>query len=288
MRSHDQLPIHVSFRLTFIAVLVLAAVAVTKSRADELDVAKFEYVDVIETVEGSILKGVVTEQTPNVVYKLATADGSVHVINAASVVKVSKQRNPRWRIATIEDSDVELHTQGPSTIRPASGLRIAPELAIVIPTGDLLNIGGTPLSYRTSFAPGVKVGYEHLFGNVGLDIGGLVRFTSWRLPEEIAAVATHYTIETHAYGRANFHLGRAVPYAGLALGLDTNYAGANGIATTAFGFGVNVQAGVNIAASRAVLVDAGVDYHPGTDVIEPGWDGSISYFALRFGATIRL
>ena len=43
---------------------------------DEVDVRSFEYLDVVETADGSIWKGVVVEQTPNVVYKIATADGS--------------------------------------------------------------------------------------------------------------------------------------------------------------------------------------------------------------------
>src|SRR6185503_20356806 len=67
------------------------------SQADEVDIANVEYVDVVESVEGSIWKGVVTEQAPNVFYKIETADGSVHVIKAYDVVKVTKQRNPKYK-----------------------------------------------------------------------------------------------------------------------------------------------------------------------------------------------
>lgn len=298
MRNHDELPIQISFRLVFIAVAALAAVATTAARADDdVDVETFEYVDVIETVEGSILKGVVTEQTPNGVYKLATADGSLHVIRAASVVKITKQRNPKYRTrtreiaATVDDSIETVDAPARVSQRSKSGVRLEPALAIAFPTGDLVNLGGSPLSYRTSFAPTMAVGYERMFdNNVGLTFGGLARVTMWRLPEEIASVGTHYTVETHAYARAALHLGRPVLHAGLSLGVDTNrtYVNESGMSSTAMGFGMNVQAGIDIAASPATLLQLGLDYHPGTDVIESGWDASVSYFALRLGATVRL
>jgi hypothetical protein len=52
-----------------------------------------EYLDVVQTRDGSVWKGLGIEQTPNVAYEIATADGSVHVIKAADVVKITKQRN---------------------------------------------------------------------------------------------------------------------------------------------------------------------------------------------------
>jgi hypothetical protein len=232
------------------------------------------------------------------------------VIHAANVVKISKQRNPRFRdrarsrkrgrdrergaVASAVDLPAVDDTESVTTSAPAapirSGLRISPELAVVVPAGDLVGISGSPLSYRTSFAPGVVIGYEHYRGNLGLSVGALARYTAWRLPVQIAELGSHSTLETHVYGRAALQLGRAMPYAGVAIGADTNHTKnhSNGITSTAVGLGVNVQAGVAIAASRAAVIDLGLDYHPGTDTIETGWDASVSYLALRFGATVRL
>ena len=171
-----------------------------------------------------------------------------------------------------------------------SGFRIEPELGIVMPTGDMINISGSPLSYRTSYAPAIAVSYEKYVGNIGLSVGGLARYTSWSMPVEIQTIASHWTLETHVFGRAALQLGRAMPYAGLSVGMDTNKTTneINGMSTTAMALGLNLQAGVNVAASSSVLLGAGIDFHPGTDEIEPGWDASISYFALRLGATVRL
>lgn len=334
MRSHDSIPSSIpSYRILVVVALVVLGLAATRANAgddvdEDVDVAAFEYVDVIETVEGSILRGVVTEQRPNVRYKLATADGSVHVIRAKSIKKISKQKNPRYRGAKaskateVEPTD-ELDTaptvkkllkadkatvasaealpavdeSEPAVVKSSTksawqkrGLRISPEIAVVMPAGDLINIGGSPLTYRTSFAPGASIGYEWYAGNVGIAVGGLLRYTAWQMPVQIAELGSHSTIETQIYARAAMQLGRAMPYAGLAIGADTNRTAnhLNRMSSTTVGLGANVQAGLAVAASRAVLVDVGVDYHPGTDTIESGWDASISYFALRLGATIRL
>ena len=282
-----------------ILVLVTAlSLSAGSSQADELDIAAMEFVDVVETVEGSIWKGVVTEQAPNVFYKIETADGSVHVIKAYDVVKVTKQRNPKYRAApkrqalASEGSD-DFVDGGPAvttSFRPRNGVRIEPELAFVFPTGDLVDLGDSPLDYRASFAPGARVGYEIVHGNVGIGFGGLARWTSWRLPVEVANVGSHWTLETQAYGRAALLMGRTAPYAGMALGVDTNHTFNNmsGVSSTAISFGMNLQAGITVAATPSALLELGVDFHPGTDTIEAGIDASVSYFALRLGAAFRL
>ena len=274
--------------------LVLSAAS---SRADELDVSTMEMVDVVETVEGSIWKGVITEQAPNVFYKIETADGSVHVLKAYDVVRVTKQRNPKYqahkRASLVIDQgaeSAETDTVVKKSLVPRDGVRVDPELAFVFPSGDLTHLGMTTLAYRTSFAPGARIGYETFRNNVGLSFGGLARWTSWRLPAEIASLGTHWTLETQAYGRAAMVMGRAAPYAGMALGLDTNhtYNNTSGVSSTAIAFGMSLQAGVTLAATPSAMVDLGVDYHPGTDTIESGLDASISYFALHVGAAFRL
>ena len=54
--------------------------------------------------DGSIWKGVIVEQTPGVQYKIATADGSLHVLKAGDVTKLSKQKNRDYR-GTVATAD---------------------------------------------------------------------------------------------------------------------------------------------------------------------------------------
>src|SRR4051812_20807854 len=84
-----------SVKTYLIAALCVVGATSRLVHADDaqIDVRSFEYVDVIETTDGSVWKGIVVEQTPNVQYKLATSDGSLHVIKSADVVKLTKQRN---------------------------------------------------------------------------------------------------------------------------------------------------------------------------------------------------
>jgi hypothetical protein len=146
------------------------------------------------------------------------------------------------------------------------------------------------LSYRSSFAPGARVGYETVRGQVAWSAGAMVRYTPWRLPSQLDGIGTHSTLETMAFGRATWQLGRARPYVGAALGADTNFSKNNisDVSVTAMGFGMNLMGGVVFAATPSAAFDLGVDYHPGTDTIDPEVDASISYFAVRFGASLSL
>src|SRR4051812_44882615 len=164
--------------LASLAVLSLPAAASAEDQS--VDIRAFEYIDVIETVAGDVWKGVVVEQTPNVSYKIAIAGGSVHVIKAADVVKLTKQRNPEFRSADSNAGGARASERGVSARYEPSGsglaapfattgLRIDPEFTMVFPSGDIDAI-------NTSFAPTVRVGYESLFGNWGIGGGGMTRF----------------------------------------------------------------------------------------------------------------
>jgi hypothetical protein len=281
--------------LAFSGLLVAALVSLAHvAHADDVDIRSFDYLDVVETSDGSVWKGVVVEQVPGQTYKLVTSDGSIHVIKAADVTKMTKQKNP-WHVAAAApaaegaptsrgEGGLEAHASPSSPTLPApyavSGMRATAQLAIVFGTGDLKN---TP----TSFAPDVRVGYEELWGNLGLEGGLNVRWTDWRFGTQTDDMA--YTLETQVYGRAALHVSRAAPYAGLSLGTDTNYlynAAADASKTTV-GFGMNLQFGLPIAVTQSLAFELGGDYHPGTDTIVDGLPQSISYFALRVGAAGR-
>ena len=271
--------------------LLLGTASHVRADGDEIDVRNFEHLDVIETTDGSVWKGVVIEQTPNVSYKIAIAGGSIHVIPASDVQRISKQPNREHRsprsAAVMRESGVEQgYEQSPKLPAPyaRSGLRLDPELAFVFPTGFY-----SDEKVQTSFSPGVRVGYEALFGNIGVSGGAHARFTYWRMPTTAMKDAA-WTLETHLYGRAALHVGRATPYLGLALGVDTNYVYLyrTDDSMTGVGLGMNLSTGVQVAVSPILAIDIGGDYHPATDTISDLIDESVSYFALRIGAAVRL
>jgi hypothetical protein len=276
-----------------VCVLLLATASHVRAEGDEIDVRSFEFLDVIETVDGNVWKGVVIEQTPNVSYRIAIAGGSIHVIPASDVTKMSKRRNPEYRAArpmaggVLRDDGVqETYDPGPKLPAPyaKSGMRVEPEVAIAFPTGDLENA-----MFKTSFAPGARIGYENLFGNLAVSAGAHLRFTYWLLPGETKNAA--WTLESQLYGRAAVHIGRATPYLGMSLGLDTNYVYIypTDDSTTSLGLGMNLSTGIQIALSPLVAFELGGDYHPATDTIHDGMtEASVSYFALRLGAAVRL
>jgi len=267
--------------------IVIAVVLAAKlAHAEEINVASFEYLDVLETSDGSTWKGVVIEQTPNVQYKLASADGSIHVIKADEVVRLTKARNPQYhqqRVATSVDGPMDDRQNGVDLPQPFmhDGVRLDTELDIVFPTGDLGSV------VNTSYAPTIRLGYEALFGRLGVTGGFQGRYTYWLLPGKTTDAI--WTLETQAYGRAALHVGRAAPYVGLALGLDTNYihSGSADMSMTNVGFGVNLAFGLPVAITSGVAFELGGDYHPGTDTLSDVTHQSTSYFALRLGTSFH-
>jgi len=296
-----------NMRTTLLALTLSATLGTAAHRAHadgtDVDVSAFEYIDVIETSDGSVWKGVVVEQTPNVRYKIATADGSLHVIQAGDVVKLTKQKNAQYhapqdlRTATVVTGgggggggggDLKA-TYQPSTGLPApfakSGLRLDPEFDTVIPMGVL-----SDAMTGTSFGAGFRAGYEFLFGNFGLTVGEQTRITWWQLPGNTQNVA--WTLETLAYARAALHLGRVAPYASVAAGLDTNYSYSQMLdaSNTSLGIGLDLGAGVSIAATQNLAFDLGADFHPATDSLNDQSPVSLSseYLALHVGASLRI
>jgi len=248
----------------FVPLVLVARLA----SADDIDVRSFEYLDVIETSDGSVWKGVIIEQTPNVQYKISIAGGSVHVVKASDVVTMSKQRNtefhPTPATATAQANGVSATYERKGGLPPPladSGMRLDPEIAAVFASGqDTLG----------SISPTLRIGYEAVFGNFSIGGGGHSRFTYWLESNDT------WTLEMMAYGRAGFHVSRVSVYAGLAAGLDTTFMGDDG----AVGFGMNLQTGVEILATRAIGFKLGFDYHPNIAGIE--------YFALVLGASFHL
>jgi len=267
-----------------VAITLVTAARPRAARADDLDLRAFEYLDVSETTDGSVWKGVIVEQTPNVQYKLASADGSVHVLRAEDVVHLSKERNRWYRFAPapapMTAAPVALASTKASP--PRGGVRVDPELGVAFPTGVLADAGSHPGAVL-----GVRVGYEYRFGSVGVVGGAHLRFADWQGSTTDDGDVT--LAETHLYARGVYHAGHAAPYAGLSLGSDHisvldrggNVTGRGG------GFGMNLQLGVTVELGSTAGVAVALDYHPGTDEIVDGTPVPLTYVGLTLALGLR-
>jgi hypothetical protein len=83
---------------------------------------------------------------------------------------------------------------------PTTGFRLEAASVLAFPASDLGNFSSI------SFSPDIRVGYEVMLGNFGIEGGGMARFTDWRLDGDTGD--TLWTMETMAYGRVALHLSR--------------------------------------------------------------------------------
>lgn len=287
----------------FIVGVCLAAAGT--ARADEIDLRAQAYVDVVETSDGSSWVGAVVEDVPGDHVKLVTADGSVRVIKAADVVKTTKRLNPAHAstmsaampaaaplalltCAPIAGASV-VAAAAPTPVRESDYAPGGPQLSaavdMIFPVDDIS-------SFQTSYAPEIRAGFEKRYDRVGITGGGMARYAWWKLAPLTDPNDAAWTLETHAFAQASYHLDRAALLAGTSLGLDTNYVNINvgGIATpkTTAGFGMNLLAGIELDYVPSVALVFMFDYHPPTDTIVEGSPGAISYLAATAGAVLRL
>ena len=90
VRSKDVACVFLAKKINRI-VLASAVLAFVLSCSSSL-FAQQNFRDVIYLKNGSIIRGIITEQVPNVSYKIETADGSVFVYSADEVDKIAKER----------------------------------------------------------------------------------------------------------------------------------------------------------------------------------------------------
>ena len=283
---------------------VCLVVGMSVAHADEVDVHAQAYVDVVETSDGSSWVGAITEEVPGDHVRLVMADGSVRVIKAADVVKVTKRPNPVHAtpaaaampaaapmalLTCAPIAGASVAASAPPPIRESdfarSGLQLGAAVDMLFPVDD---IG----AFQVSYAPEIRVSFEQRFERIGVSGGGLVRYAYWKLPADEDKNDAAWTLETHAYAQAAYHLDRAAVLAGTTLGLDTNYVsinvGGTAMPKTTAGFGMNLLAGIELDYVPSVALVFMFDYHPPTDTIVSGAVGSISYLAATAGAIVRL
>lgn len=112
-----------------------------------------DYVDIIYTKNGSVVKGVIVETVPNVSYKIKTNDGNVFVFKAEEIEKIEKQESAKKKA---QKEPAQLKRSGFSSIEETGA-------TLIINEKD-----NTPL-----FALHSINGYlfnPHLFAGVGVGI----------------------------------------------------------------------------------------------------------------------
>lgn len=274
-------------RLALAAALAgpVSAIA-TVAYADDIDVDSAEILDVVETTDGSIWKGVIVEFVPGTSIKIELSGGSVHVIPQSDIVRITRQKNPR-RVAPAHPARVGLSLPAPVA---TSGMRLGVGLLVASPTGAW---GEQQVNVATSAAPSIQVGFERLYGHVGLSGGGRVTWIYF-LNDQPSKDA-FWTLETQGYLRAALHVCRFSAYAGLALGLDTNYSYFNSVRHQYLRVGpaFTIEGGADVAVTAHLSLGIAGVIHPGTtaaaapDAVPSDAAPTISYVGLRVGTTFR-
>lgn len=176
------------------------------------------------------------------------------------------------------------------------GWRLDTQLAPIFPTSDL---GDTRdlMAASTGFSPRLNVGYEYLFGDIGVTPGVALQFARFGMEYREGSVL-YVGVQPNV--QAALHLGRFAPYVSLGLGLD-HFQLAGGIAnlldelggnTAANGIGIDLQFGAHVAVSSSVSLGLAWQIHPGftTFKLEDGdlTGGGMAFMSVLFGVSYML
>lgn len=214
------------------AALVAVTAFSTIAAAQAIDPAESPYLDVIETTSGSTWRGVLVEQIPGKSYKIVLAGGSVVVVQAAEVVKITKERNPQWH-------------DGPrgsavSTAMPVhEGLRIGAATGFAFLLGD----DNSDALFDVAFHAGWELEWQ------GLSLTPGARVALIRIP----AYETFYVKDLSAEVQVARRTSRVIPHGELGLCYDS--------LDDASGFAIHMGAGVDLALSPAISLTSELAYH---------------------------
>src|SRR5262249_37095172 len=162
-----------------------------------------------------------------------------------------------------------LYASSSSLPRPLAreGWRFSAQVAPVFPMSDLGDSRDL-LAATTGFSPRINVGYELLFGNLGLTPGFALQFAQLGMKYQEGSVQ-YFGVQPNL--QAALHLGRFAPYASLGLGFDRFSLGGSigdviaalGGNTAATGVGVDIQLGANAIVTPSFSVGVAWQIHPG-------------------------
>jgi len=187
---------------------------------------------------------------------------------------------------------------GPGLLRPFAreGWRLVTQIAPIFPTSDL---GDTRdlMAASTGFSPRIGVGYEYMFGDLGITPGLAVQFARFGMEYQDGSVL-YVGLQPNV--QAALHLGRFAPYASLGVGVDhfhlaggiANLLGELGGNTSTTGVGVDLQFGANVFVTPSVSLGLAWQIHPGfttfklEDTDRTG--GSMAFMSVLFGVSYAL
>jgi hypothetical protein len=176
------------------------------------------------------------------------------------------------------------------------GWRLMTQLAPIFPTSDLGNTRDL-MAATTGFSPRINVGYEYLFGELGVTPGVAVQLARFGMEYQDGSVL-YAGLQPNV--QATLHLGRFAPYASVGVGVDhfhltgdiANLLDVLGGNTSTTGIGFDVQVGANVAISPSTSLGLAWQIHPGfttfklDDTDRTG--GSMAFMSVLFGATFTI
>jgi hypothetical protein len=200
----------------FVAVLALP----TPAQANDLDPAVVQVWDVVYTADGSVLKGVIVEEVPNVSVRVVIAGGTSIVVQMANVTRFTRELNPAL-------------ASGPVAAGGVGGVAQPARVA----TGGL----------RVGVTPGIA---EHFAGDLAtFYISGRA---GWELPFEQWGLIPGGTLD-YLPGAGNYD-GDGFSFMG---SVRAAYRGASVSPFVGFGLGVDIVGGDD--TSIAVAMGLGLD-----------------------------
>src|SRR5262249_4507233 len=107
---------------------------------------------------------------------------------------------------------------GPGLPRPFAreGWRLVTQVAPIFPMSDLGNTRDL-MAASTGFSPRFNVGYEFMFGDIGITPGVAIQFARFGMEYQEGSVL-YFGAQPNV--QAALHLGRFAPYASLGVGVD--------------------------------------------------------------------
>lgn len=252
--------------LVAVSALVLAS---SGASAQQIDPAESPYLDVIETTGGSVWRGVLVEQIPGKTYKIVLAGGSVVVVPAEEVVRITKERNPSFKAGGTSSAGTSAGSRTTLAIPLHEGLRLGAATGFAFFIGD-----DTDSDALLAFA--AHGGWELQWSGLSLTPGA--RLELIRIP---AAYYTYYYAHVGGSLQLAGRSGRLAPHGELGLGVDA--------IDDATGFAVQMGGGLDLVLSPAISLTSEVAYHRvfgfGEYDVPTGLVADVSFVKILVGVT---
>jgi hypothetical protein len=240
------------------------------------------YLDVVYTTTGSVWRGVIVEQVPNKHVRIELPGGSVVVVPANEVQRITKEPNPLVQpaAAPAPAPGPGYPPPGPGGAAPAAGavqggppggqplpppvattgFRAWFGLGLALPTGDF----GAGDVINTSGMLVARIGKEIMSGHMGVMPAGRLEAVYWSndLSDEFGQDISLSLIHVGADCRLAGHIGSTILYGALGGGIDVSLNDVD-MLDNGVGFGLNIDVGADFLINPGMAVGAALTIHPG-------------------------